>query len=657
MSGKLKWYAARLATMSPAEISHRFIELARKRSLARLRRGWNAFDEMAGARLADLHPLRLALAGASSLTVSEVLKGQRYLGRVLSCVGSDENAGADFDWFADPVSGRRWPGPESAAFAIDVRSTSAVPTRQRPFGDVKYVWEPNRLQILHPLAAIIARGGSQAAPARDMALSIVRSWMEANPPYRGVNWVSGIELALRLVSIALLVAAAGARPWSARESGELARFIAAHAHMLAALPSLHSSANNHRVAEGLGLFLAGVLLPDQRASGGWRASGRAILEEEIARQITPDGVGGEQSPTYQAFTMELAAFGALVAAQAGAPLSHPTIERLRAGARFLCDVQDCNGNIPAIGDDDEGRAIHAPHEDEPHYVASVAACVARLCGHADGNGLAPGYFRERLFDAPPRPGQARESLNVYPDGGYSILSRKLAGRDVHLVFDHGPLGYLSLAAHGHADALSIWLSVDGRPVFIDAGTWLYHSGQARRNALRSSAAHNTLSLPGMSQSEPSAAFSWASKARAWRVDVTDQPLRAHEWRMGGEHDGYSVRAGVIHRREIIGGDKGFVIADRLIGAKTIRPVEIAFLCAPDVVADVRGDQILLRWAGERAGRVILQMSVPTGFAARVAPAEFSPRFGVLAPTARILLCGDMQCEAARIVFEFGASEA
>ena len=79
-------------------------------------------------------------------------------------------------WFHDPITGRRWAGPEHSAFDVDVRSTGVG------IGDVKYVWEPNRLQILHPLAASIARGGR--AGDRDVGLAVLRSWAAANPPYR-----------------------------------------------------------------------------------------------------------------------------------------------------------------------------------------------------------------------------------------------------------------------------------------------------------------------------------------------------------------------------------------------------------------------------------------------------------------------------------------
>src|SRR5262249_51349114 len=169
-------------------------------------------------------------------------------------------------------------------------------------------WEANRLQILHPLAAALV--ATPDPELRETALAIIGSWATANPPYRGVNWTSGIELALRLVSIALVVAAVGPSGLNADERVVIRRIVAAHARYIAAFPSLYSSANNHRIAEGLGLFVAGLLVPDLEASASWREHGRRILETEGTRQILADGVGAEQSPTYQAFTTEMLALAA-----------------------------------------------------------------------------------------------------------------------------------------------------------------------------------------------------------------------------------------------------------------------------------------------------------------------------------------------------------
>src|SRR5262249_23199414 len=127
----------------------------------------------------------------------------------------------------------------------------------------------------------------------------------------GVNWKSGIELGLRLVSLTLFVAAAGPATLSSEQRAMVRAIVVAHARYLAPFPSLHSSANNHRIAEGLGLLLAGALLPDLNEARAWLDEGRHIVETETARQILSDGVGAEQSPTYQAFSMEMIALAAV----------------------------------------------------------------------------------------------------------------------------------------------------------------------------------------------------------------------------------------------------------------------------------------------------------------------------------------------------------
>ncbi|MFG3757212.1 heparinase II/III-family protein, partial [Klebsiella pneumoniae] len=85
-----------------------------------------------------------------------------------------------------------------------------------------------------------------------------------------------------------------------------------------------------------------------------------------------------------------------------------------------------------------------------------------------------------------------------------------------------PLGYLSIAAHGHADALSLLLHLDGQPVLVDAGTYLYHAGGAVRDRLRGTAAHNTLCLDGADQSQIAGAFNWRHAAKAQLIVSEEQ---------------------------------------------------------------------------------------------------------------------------------------
>ena len=67
-------------------------------------------------------------------------------------------------------------------------------------------------------------------------------------------------------------------------------------------------------------------------------------------------------------------------------------------------------------------------------------------------------------------------------------------------FDGGPHGFCSIAAHAHADALSVELRCGGVDVLADPGCYCYHGEPAWRRYFRSTLGHNTLELDGTDQS-------------------------------------------------------------------------------------------------------------------------------------------------------------
>ena len=77
------------------------------------------------------------------------------------------------------------------AFDVPYRDEDAV-------GDIKQIWEPSRHQHLTVLAAAYAITGDERYAER--VAEHLRSWWAANPPLRGVHWISGIELGIRLLS-------------------------------------------------------------------------------------------------------------------------------------------------------------------------------------------------------------------------------------------------------------------------------------------------------------------------------------------------------------------------------------------------------------------------------------------------------------------------
>jgi hypothetical protein len=83
-----------------------------------------------------------------------------------------------------------------------------------------------------------------------------------------------------------------------------------------------------------------------------------------------------------------------------------------------------------------------------------------------------------------------------------ILMRDRAGEpdEIWCRCDHGPHGFLSIAAHAHADALSIEVRHGGVDILADPGSYCYHGETEWRAYFRSTLGHNTLELDGANQS-------------------------------------------------------------------------------------------------------------------------------------------------------------
>lgn len=652
-SGRLRWYYARLTTMGPSELVYRVIEIMKKAAWRYNHNGWRNFAEIADGSLADFDFLRNRLAsavkgGACPGLVESVRLARAGHFELLGQLWPTAERGRWHDgrppatfWLRDPIGGGVWPGADTYCFAINYRNTGLGGGARR--GDVKYVWELNRLQFLHPIAAEIARTGDAALTR--WSFRLLASWANAHPPFRSVNWVSGIELALRLVSLALLISAAGPTALEPDERILVRQLIAAHGFWLYRYHSRFSSANNHLVLEGLGLFIAGELAPDLPDAKRWVLRGRAILEVEASKQILDDGVGAEQSPTYQAFTMEALAFAVVLAEGIGTPLDRTVLIRLGLGAEYLRWLLDKSGLAPSIGDNDETRVIAQPPDREPRYIASIVAAIAGLTERPD---LAPPdrdpHMRDAVFCTAWSCSDLADGMKVFPIGGYTAIRDMVGGHGIHLVFDHGPLGYLSLAAHGHADALAIWLTLDDQPIFVDAGTYLYYSAGRLRDKLRETAVHNTLMIAGQSQSRASGPFTWAGKARGRFLTSAPWP----NWCVAGEHDGYDRSFGVRHQRRLAREEHGFIITDRLDDARQPLPVTIHFLCHPTLSASIRNEGIIIF----RATQALVKIAPPSNFRVDVIIGEEgsgrgwqSPRFGEIIPAPLIVLSGKMTvCE-------------
>jgi hypothetical protein len=493
------------------------------------------------------------------------------------------------DWFRDPVTGRR-SSPDEYAFRVDHRSEERV-------GNVKQVWELSRLQHLTLLATawFLTHDEQYARRVADH----LRSWWRENPFLSGVHWTSGIELGIRLISLVWIRRLLDEWPGVADlfERDALAvRQIRWHQQYLAAFRSRGSSANNHVIAEAAGQLVASCAFPWFRESERWRRKSAHLLERELIRNTFPSGIDRELASDYQCLVAELGFVATAEAEASGHPLSPAIGKRLCAMADSAAAVVDERLRPPRQGDSDEARGLllDAPAANRwPSLLALADALVGRLDWWprppADAGSVLVGALAGARRHVESRPG-LRPSR--FADAGMTIL-RTSGENEIWCRCDGGPLGYLSIAAHAHADALSVEARYAGIDILADPGTYCYHGERAWRSYFRSTIAHNTVELGGRSQSTDSGPFMWARHVHAREVEVIDDGDIA---RWTAEHDGYaSLDPPASHRRSVLldRASRSIGIIDEIEGS--CQDVRLAFHFGPEVQVELDGSTAALSW--------------------------------------------------------------
>jgi Heparinase II/III-like protein/Heparinase II/III N-terminus len=595
-TSQLGWYARRLARMSPAEVPWRardqVLRVAWSRRQVRPGRVAVAAPRPAGQHrfAATLPPDTAARVPEAARTAVLASAGRLLRGEweVLGVARTDLDRP---DWFLDPVTGRRSPA-DQYAFRIDHR-------REEQVGNVKQIWEISRLQHVTLLATAWFLSREQAYAQR--VADQLRSWWRENPFLSGVHWTSGIEVGIRLISLVWIRRLLADWP----EVGDLferdalaLQQIRWHQQYLAAFRSRGSSANNHVIAEAAGQLVASCAFPWFPESERWRRTSARLLERELIHNTFPSGIGRELASDYQCFVAELGLLAAVEAGVAGHPLGTATWRRLAAMADSAAAQVDERLRPPRQGDSDEGRALllDAPAANRwPALLALGEVLFGRLewwprvtpdAGSSIIGALAG--ERHHVEDRPAhRPSR-------FADAGMTLLrTADTSLPEIWCRCDGGPHGFLSIAAHAHADALSVEVRHGGVDVLADPGTYCYHGEAAWRSYFRSTIAHNTAELGGQSQSSEGGPFLWLRQAQAREIDVTDDGTVAG-W--VAEHDGYSSLDPPARHRRSVRLDRlarTLEIVDEIDGGSY--DIRLAFHLGPDVEADLDGSCALLRW--------------------------------------------------------------
>lgn len=560
----ISWYIQRIKTFSPEEVVYRVVQRFRTHVLDK-----RVFKKTLFTTSVELPNAEL-IADSSSHQAYPIFENTIDIYKPI-------------DWHLDVQSGKRF--PQTFSHKISIRSDE--------FGSAKHVWEVNRQLFLTHIAMLFKKTGNRKY--LDLFMYHLTCWKNENPYLKGVNWYSNIEVNIRLINWFYC--------WQImdvdclQKSDDAVRsfvmsvwmpLIFDHAEFSHKHPSLYSSANNHLVSEYAGLFIAACKwdIPCREKRLKYAQCG---LEREILLQNSSDGVNREEAAEYIQFIDDFFLLSAVVGDSFGHPFSDSYKNRLRQMARYLNVMLDVNYNYPMYGDGDDGFLLRPDAGGHFNNFKSLLTAFATYFKDAslkrngaewdEKNQLIFGEQGRSLFESLEFQGDAEDKNTFLAESGH-YLFRKISknesaiAEEIYLHMDAAPLGFLSIAAHGHADALSFILHVDGFPVIVDPGTFTYHTHKTWRKYFVGTLAHNTVRVNETNQTVQAGPTMWLNHYKCQLLGQDENSVTA-------THNGYK-KLGVEHSRRMCFNRKEneFVIEDCLKGPSFT--AEVPFHIHPNV---------------------------------------------------------------------------
>ena len=491
--------------------------------------------------------------------------------------------GATIDWHFDAVHNKR--SPLALWYKIDFLDFVVV-------GDHKIVWELNRHQHMVTLAKAWHITGNRGYT--NELENQWYAWRDANPYPLGINWASTLEVAFRSLSWLwvrnLLRRCADIRP---NFQSDLLQQLQIHGRYIERFLSSYFSPNTHLLGEAVALFFLGNLCPEIPAAQRWKNKGWRIVLEEAARQVRTDGVYFEQSLYYHVYALDFFLYARLLASanEIAIPEEFDAVIKKMLG---VVEALTAGGSPEGFGDDDGGRVFN-PRRNRVEHMSDPLALGTVVYSTSLGARLteeAIWIFGPKAVDAISKtksPAQLTGSRAFAAGGIYLIYDDKPYAQQ--MMIDAGPQG-TGRSGHGHADALSIRLSINGVRLLVDSGTYTYVSSTQERNRFRGTSAHNTVTIDGLDQAIPDGPFAWSEIPR----------VRENAWVSGkgfayfeGIHDGYKRLADpVLHRRSLFHVAGGLWFVRDVLEGKDIHLIENCWHFAPNVTLNRENGTVIAR---------------------------------------------------------------
>ena len=496
------------------------------------------------------------------------------------------------EWHVDLKSGKKW----DKQFYNKIGHITGA--------DIKMPWELSRCQHLLWLgeAYLIS---SEERYAQEI-IDEINWWIDDNPFMYSVNWKCAMDVAFRAVNwLFALNMISRYDGFDDIYATKVTRSLWQHGFFI--INNLEKQIpynNNHYASDIVGLLYIGALFKHTSKGNKWYKFAIQEYYKEVIAQVLPSGVHYERSVSYHRLMTEIFSYPIYMLIRMGENVPLEVVERIKRMYEYVANYTKPNGYAPLIADNDDGRFVPLVKRDfrqhnylnELNSVENVIVAVGlksffctlnsetRLCSDA-------GVATVRRGD----------SYLFINNGGYSKFPRETQSL---------------IGTHTHNDLLSFELSLGGKDIIIDPGTYLYTSSSLDRNSFRSTAKHNTVMVDGEEQNGIVETF-------YLKRNVHIGILR--EIKEGFEGEYATIEGGMSHRRQFILSDRKLIISDYIKKSGSMHEAKLYFHFAQGIEPKIKDNNVILV-----DDEINMSFSIPP-HQLEIKDDTMSPSFGVLVP--------------------------
>lgn len=453
--------------------------------------------------------------------------------------------GDPINWHLNPVKKIQWPK--------DLHWSKAMKFYG---GDVKLVWEVNRF----PQVYFLVRAFNLTKDPKYIRGFVhqISNWAEQNPYLLGVNWASGQELAIRVLSwIFGLYNFYQSEEFSEEDFDSLIRLIYLHAYHINnnihyAYYAVH---NNHLIGEALALYTVGTLFPFMPHAEKWKLKGKQLLLNKCPEQFYEDGGYCQLSHNYHRLALHYYLWAVRIGELNDDKFSEKVYNIFKKSAEYLYqNMNISDGRLPNWGSNDGGLLNPWNCCDYTDFRPLLAA-IYRVCGEASpfptGNWDEESLWFLGEVISEKQKDSIQETQSFLPSGLHIL---RQSTNDFCVLRCGTPVDRF-----GQADQLHVDIFFDGKNIAVDGGSYLYNDEIRFHEYFMGTRSHNTVVVDQQDQMFLWRRFKWLYKSMAKLIQF-DRKNKI----VTGEHYGYfRIEKGLIHNRTVQMDEDKIVIKDQL----------------------------------------------------------------------------------------------